>query len=127
MEYFDDIGDNDESLVRNKNKFVPLKGREELLDYFVDTTINIPLVPNEKSNIRRNMTLSEQKAISNLANDKNIIIKQVDKGGAIVIMNRSFYQKKIEKILFNNDYYKQLHQNPHKEIMKKYRSFFKTS
>ena len=61
-----------------------------------------------------------------LANDKNIIIKQADKGGAIVIMNRSFYQKQIEKILYNNyDYYKQLDQNPYKDIKKKYISFLK--
>ena len=40
-------------------------------------------------------------------------------------MNISFYQKQIEKILYNNDYYKQLDKNPHKEIMKKYRSFLK--
>ena len=148
VEYFDGVDDDDGSLVRNKSNFVPPQGREELLDCFVHNTVNITLIPNEKSNIRRNITLSEQKAISKLANDESIIIKQADKGGAKVIMNRPFYQKQIEKILYNDDYYKQLDQskkisndqeliqsdptshiknpqNPHKEIMKKYRSFLK--
>ena len=73
----------------------------------------------------RNITFSEQKAISKLANDESILIKQADKGGTTVIMNRPFYQKQIEKILYNNDYYKQPDQNLHKEIMKKCRSFLK--
>ena len=123
MEYFDGVDDDDESLVRNKSNFVPHQGREKLLDCFVHNTVSILLIPNEKSNIRRNITFSQQNAISKFANDESIIIKQVDKGGATVIMNRPFYKKQIEKILYSNDYYKQLDQNLHKEIMKKYRSF----
>ena len=40
-------------------------------------------------------------------------------------MDRPFYQKQIEKILLNTDYYSKLDHNPHKEIMKKYRSILK--
>ena len=90
VEYFDGIKDNDESLVRNKTNFVPPHGREELLDSFVKST-----VPTEKSNIRRNLSIPEQKSISQLANDDNIIIKQTDKKGATVIMERLFYQQQI--------------------------------
>ena len=125
VEYFYGVDDDDESLVRNKSNFVPSQGREELLDCFVHNTVNIPLIPNEKSNIRRNITLAEQKAISKLANDESIIIKQADKGGATVILKRPFYQKQNGKLLYNNDYYKQLDQSPRKEILKKYRSFLK--
>ena len=97
VEYFDGVDDDNESLVRNKSNFVPPQGREELLDCFVHNTVDIPLIPNEKSNIRRNITLFEQKAISKLANDESIIIKQADKGGATVIKNKPFYQKQIEQ------------------------------
>ena len=119
VEYFDGIEDDDQSLVRNKSNFVPPQGREELLDTFVKSTTNIPLVPTEKSKIRRNITFSEQKSMSELANDETIIIKQADKGGATVIMDRKFYQEQIEKMLHNNEYYKEIDQNPHKEVMKK--------
>ena len=97
VKYFDGVNDDDDSLVRNKNNFVPSQGREELLNCFVHNTVDIPLIPNEKSNIWRNITLSEQKVILKLANDESIIIKQADKGGATVIMNRPFYQKQLEK------------------------------
>lgn len=98
---------------------MPPQGREELLDTFVKSTTNIPLVPTDKSKIRRNITFSEQKSMSELAKDETIIIKQADKGGATVIMDRKLYQEQIEKMLHNNEYYKELDQNPHKEVMKK--------
>ena len=78
MVYLDGIEDYDESLVRNKSNFVPPKGREELLDNFVQSTINISLEPAEKSKVRRNINFSERKSITSLANDENIIIKQID-------------------------------------------------
>ena len=98
VEYFDGIDDDDQSLVRNKSNFVPPQGREELLDTFVKSTTNIPLVPKEKSKIRRNITFSEQKSMCELANDETIIIIQADKGGATVIMDSKLYQEQIERI-----------------------------
>ena len=61
IEFFDGCEDKDDSLVRNKSNFVPPQGREELLDNFVLNTINIPLEPIEKSNVKRNISISEQK------------------------------------------------------------------
>ena len=119
VEYFDGVEEEDKSLVRNKSDFVPPHGREELLDAFVKHTNSVPLVPTEKSKIRRNVTWQEQTSISELASDESIIIKQADKGGATVIMDKQFYQEHIDKMLQNNEYYKQLEENPHKEIMKK--------
>ena len=88
--------DDDESLVRNKSNFVPPKGREQLLDNFVENTINIPLEAQDKSKIKRNIIISEQKALSLLANDSNIFIKQADKGGATVIMDKPFIKNKLK-------------------------------
>ena len=121
VEYLEGIEDDYESLVRNKSNFVPPKGREQLLDTFVENTINIPLEAQNKSKIKRNINTTEQKSLSSLANDSNIIIKQADKGGATVIMDKSFYQEQIEKMLLNTEYYNKLDDNPHKEIMKKYK------
>ena len=100
VEIFDGCEDEDESLVQNKSNFVPPQGREEILDNFVASTTNIPLEPSEKSNVKRNISISEQKPITSLANDETIIIKQADKGGATVIMDKEFYQNQVEKLLF---------------------------
>ena len=55
VEYFEGMEDDDESLVRNKSNFVPPKGREQLLDSFVESTIIIPLEAKDKSKIKRNI------------------------------------------------------------------------
>ena len=125
MEYFEGMEDDDEFFFRNKSNFVPPKGREQLLDTFVENTINIPLEAQDKSEIKRNINISEQKSLSSLANDSNIIIKQADKGGVTVIMDEPFYQEQIEKMLSNTEYYNKSDNNPYKEITKKYRSLLK--
>ena len=114
VEYFEGMEHDDEFLVRNKSNFVPPNGREQLLDNFVENTINIPLEAQDKSKIKRNINSSDQNALSSLANDSNIIIKQADKGGATVIMDKPFYQEQIENMLFNTEYYHKLDGNPHK-------------
>ena len=40
-------------------------------------------------------------------------------------MDKEFYQRQVEKQLFNYEYYQELDNNPQKEIMKKYRAFLK--
>ena len=40
-------------------------------------------------------------------------------------MDQTFYQEQIEKMLSNTKYYNKSDNNPHKEIMKKYRSLLK--
>ena len=65
--------------MRNKSHFVPPQGREDLLDNFVLSTANIPLEPFEKSNVKINISISEQRAITSLSNDDTVIIKQADK------------------------------------------------
>ena len=125
IEFFDGCEDKDDSLVRNKSNFVPPQGKEELLDNFILNTINIPLEPIEKSNVKRNIYISEQKAIIALASDGTIIIKQADKEGATVIMDKEFYRRQVEKLLFDNEYYQKLDNIPQNEIMKKYRVLLK--
>ena len=40
-------------------------------------------------------------------------------------MDKEFYQRQVVKLLFNNEYYQKLDNNPQKEIMIKYRAFLK--
>ena len=48
-------------------------------------------------------------------------MKEADKGGVTVIMNKSFYQSKIEDMLSNQEYYEQLDNDSHKPIMTTYK------
>ena len=122
VEYFEgNKDDNDESLVRNKSHWIPPKGRDSDLEAFVTNVTDIPLTPNDKSKIKHNLSKSQHNSIKSLALDDNIIIKEADKGGATVIMNKSFYQSKIEDMLSNQEYYEQLDNDPHKPIMATYK------
>lgn len=40
-------------------------------------------------------------------------------------MDKSFYQEQFEKMLLNTAYYNKLGDNPHKEIMKKFKSLLR--
>ena len=61
-----------------------------------------------KSN-RFNITKEERKAITTLKNNKQIIIKPADKGGAIVLWDIESYIQEGNRQLANKDHYRQLH------------------
>ena len=123
-EYFEGNEDNtDESLVRNKSNWIPPKGRNNDLETFISNVVDIPLVPTKKDNIKYNLPIPQQKTIKSLMSDESIIIKEADKGGATVIMDKLFYQNEIEKLLSNQDYYTKLEKSPHKDIMKNYTKY----
>ena len=50
----------------------------------------------------------EQKELSKLSNDKSIVIKHADKGGAVVILSTSHYQSMIMQNLLGENTYKKL-------------------
>ena len=112
-----------DSNVRNKSKWIPPIGRDKDLESFVSNVRDIPLHPNENKNIIFNLSKLQQNCITSLANDKNIIIKEADNGGATVIMDTAFYREQIDKLLSNADYYKQLEESPHKDIMEGYSKY----
>ena len=51
-----------------------------------------------------NITCNERKALDNLTKDTSIVIKEADKGGRIVIMNKEFYKRKILEMLDESFY-----------------------
>ena len=78
--------DQETSLVTPKSNWEPPKGRDHQLDTLVDYLENYPL-PKKKSIKRYNISLDERKAIDSLSKNTNIIIKEADKGSAIVVMD----------------------------------------
>ena len=67
----------------------------------------------------------EANAIKSLQNDHTIIIKEADKGGATVIMDRKHYLEMVETTLNDKEYYEILTKDPHKETKLKYNKFLK--
>ncbi|CAJ0951528.1 unnamed protein product, partial [Ranitomeya imitator] len=81
--------------LRNRSTFVPPKSSHavetfvNLLDRDVKRTLHdqrLGFLP-----VRHNLDPLEKQALDSLSGNKNIIIKPADKGGAIVVMDKSFY------------------------------------
>ena len=59
-----------------------------------------------------NLTEQEWKALHELEKIKNIVIKPADKGGGIVVMNRTDYDNKVRALLNNENHYALTDSNP---------------
>ena len=66
-----------------------------------------------------NMKREELKALHELKSNKDIIIKQADKGNAVVVMDKQLYSKKILEILQNDENYIQLQTHSDKKVMER--------
>ena len=123
-EYFEGMEDEDISLVRNKSNFTPPDKRNGALDEFIDTVEKFPKTLRQ-THTKQNLKRSEWKAVKSLKDDNSIIIKQADKGGASVIMNKETYKSMVERILNDEVYYTKLKTNPEKDLQMKYKRFLK--
>ena len=54
-----------------------------------------------------NITRNERKALDNLTKYTSIVIKEGDKAGGIVIMNKEFYKRNFLEMLDDKSFYKQ--------------------
>ncbi|MEW8548114.1 MAG: hypothetical protein AB2693_31815, partial [Candidatus Thiodiazotropha sp.] len=117
-EFFYEQEDEDDSLVKNRSDFTPPKGRNEALEKYISTTSNFPL-STAKSKTHYNISLQQRNVLKKLSEDKEIIIKEADKGGAIVIMDSYFYQERIQLMLNDKTFYKEITEKEIKNTMKK--------
>lgn len=58
-------------------------------------------------NIPQNLTLWEKKALKEIKNNKDLIVRRADKGGAIAILNGGLYRKFNQDILSDRNTYTQ--------------------
>lgn len=58
--------------------------------------------------------------MNNLSKNTDIVIKTADKGGGIVILDKTYYMEEADNILANEDYYKILDSNPLTEHIASY-------
>lgn len=117
-EFFHDKEYIEESIVRNKSKFTPQHGRNDTLDTFIGYLNKFPIGKINRSNLRDNLNKNHRSALKSLRNNPDIIIKEADKGSAIVIMNKNFYRDNITAMLNDNKFYEQIPENIDRQIIK---------
>ena len=88
---FHDQEFEDKSLRRNKSRN-PINVRDEEMKQIIKT---IQEVEPEKIETKDNLTLEERKALEDIEGNEDIVIKEADKGGALVILDREFYERKM--------------------------------
>ena len=124
-EYFHEVEIDDPSILRNKSSFIPPKNRNEALDTFAKSVENIPLNTLGAPHTRHNIDKDQRAAIKSISRDDSIIIKEADKGGTVVILDKIHYKNMCESILMDNIYYKKLKSDPQKSNNLKYRKHLK--
>ena len=67
---------------------------------------------------RSNLTKEEQNALQELREDSEILIFEADKGGAVVVMDRTYYADKILEMLNDSQTYEEITANKDKVVMK---------
>ena len=108
------------NIVMKKGHFHPPIGRDAVLDNYINCLQKYPLEDNIR-NYRGNLNANEKQALDKLKAEESIIIKEADKGGGIVIMNKDFYCKNILLMLEDASTYKETSVNPDMKIMKELR------
>ena len=119
-EFFHGQDIQDESLVKNKSEFIPPTKRNLALDKFSKNVENLPLTNATTHHPRNNVSSLERKAIESLSNDNSIVIKEADKGGAVIIMDQTHYKEMVEDILNDGNYYRKLENDPKKQDLIQY-------
>ena len=82
---------SDDSIIKNKSVFNPPRNRNNLLDQNIDS-LNSLNFPDLQKAPKGSLLKLEWAAINDLKNDKNIEIKEADKGGSVVILSKSHYK-----------------------------------
>ena len=62
--------------------------------------------------VNRNISGPERQALKSLRDNNNIVIKQADKGGAVVVWRKDLYQAEAERQLLDRSSYKLLNKDP---------------
>ena len=123
-EYFyceDDVdGDFSEMpALRTKSTWCPERNREMAIEAYVEALERT--IPSHDLNVKcqRNLTQDEQRALENLRNYDDIIIKQADKGSAVVVMDREAYINDAVGQLNDSEVYVLLDGDPTRDMVKK--------
>ena len=88
---FHDKEYEDKSLRRSKSTN-PVNVKDEEMKQIVRKIQNME---PEKMETEDNLSQAERRALRDIQENDNIVIKEADKGGALVIMNKEFYEKKL--------------------------------
>lgn len=96
--------------MRIRSTSMPQFRKNKWLEVFLDLVW--------KNNIVDNLSCNERKAIKELRNAGEIVIKQSDKEGNVVLISVDMYEKEVRRLLSDESTYRKLDYNPFKPLVK---------
>ena len=107
-----DLEDEDQHIFRNKSDWKPPEGTDPLLEAYIKTVKTELLLTQDKMRKYSNLSKKHFLAIKDLSENPHIVIKKVDKGSAICIMDTTDYIREATRQLFNPESYQKLDSDP---------------
>uniref|UniRef100_A0A803KAH6 Reverse transcriptase domain-containing protein n=1 Tax=Xenopus tropicalis TaxID=8364 RepID=A0A803KAH6_XENTR len=120
----------EKKLATSHDLSVKLKPKSNYVPDFTNEALSVfeRVVTHEAENLwekfnhkgfKHNLTKTDRQAIHSLQNNRDIVIKKADKGGATVILNRDAYVSEALSQLSNLEHYKHLQTDPTWDIKTK--------
>ncbi|XP_073417913.1 uncharacterized protein [Dendrobates tinctorius] len=112
--------------VRGKSSFYPLESRGHHVETFSDLLLDrLNTLPTQNIPVKRNLSSIERVALERLEKNTNLVIKSADKGGGIVIQDKTDYVNEAFRILSDKNFYLPIPQNPIPQATVIYNDFIK--
>ena len=112
---------NENDITYNDITFTPPRNRNKKLDIVVDYLNNQNFDKTASKN-KSDISKNEWEAIKSLKENDSIVIKEADKGGAVVVMNKTHYYSMVVKILQDEVTYKKTNEYCDKKVSKTLKS-----
>lgn len=109
----------DMSLVKNKSHFDPGMGGNRDLDTMTSFVQLLCTNSRVDGEICTNLKKNQYRSMNSLKHNTNIIIKEADKGSALVLMNRDYYQNCILNLLNDTTTYIEVSENKDHAVINK--------
>jgi hypothetical protein len=103
--------------LRKKSSWNPKPSKNTTLESFIDLVkIDVQRAASTNIPTHNNLTPAEKGAIQELKERDDIVIKPVDKGSAVVVMDKVDYLEEANRQVTDERFYKKMDSNPTKEF-----------
>lgn len=109
---------------RGKSTFIPPHKRNASINTYcrlVEKDVSLLLGKKRDYKVANNLSKDQRMELNSIKNDKSLVIQSADKGGAIVVMDRTAYDMEIQRQLSNTIFYNKLNRNPTQEFKQRIR------
>ena len=110
----DPMEEDPERRFRKKSTWTPYANQDRFLDVYIAKVIH-EIKTAQPQKYKNNLTKQERKALMELKKRKDIIIKEADKGSAVVVMDKDRYINESKRQLGDENVYKQLNEDSRDE------------